>query len=174
MSDRTGTITFVIGGARSGKSSFALDRASEYEGQKVFIATAQAFDSEMTKRIQKHRQERGGDWETVEAPLAITGVLKDKSGKCGVIVIDCLTLWLSNLLLAGMDVEMETGSFISSLSTVNCPRVFIVSNEVGMGIVPENELARRFRDIAGRLNQKTAALADEVYMVTAGIPVKIK
>jgi adenosylcobinamide kinase/adenosylcobinamide-phosphate guanylyltransferase len=167
-------ITFVIGGARSGKSSFALNRASELPGEKVYIATAQAFDTEMSDRIAKHKEERGSDWNTVEEPLGIAETINGISGKYEVIVIDCLTLWLSNLLLADKDLEKEMQFFISSLITHHASRVFAVSNEVGMGIVPDNELARRFRDMAGRLNQQIAAVADEVYLVAAGIPLRIK
>lgn len=174
MSERTNKITFVIGGARSGKSSFALNRASELPGEKVYIATAQAFDAEMSDRIARHKEERNSDWDTVEEPLGIAETIKGMSDNYKVIVIDCLTLWLSNLLLADKEIEREIDAFISSLFTLHSSRVFIVSNEVGMGIVPENELARRFRDLSGQLNQKMAAAADEVYLVAAGIPVKIK
>ena len=174
MAECTNKITFVLGGARSGKSSFALSRASEYEGRKAYIATAQAFDVEMQERIAKHKEERNSDWDTVEEPCGIAETVKDMSGKYEVIVIDCLTLWLSNLLLAEKDTEKEIDAIISSVVTRHASQTFIVSNEVGMGIVPDNELARKFRDMAGRLNQKMAAVADEVYLVIAGIPVKIK
>jgi len=174
MTEKKGRIIFVIGGARSGKSSFALSRASELPGKKVYIATAQAFDAEMSDRIAKHKEERGSDWDTVEEPFCIAETIKGMSDNYKVIVIDCLTLWLSNLLLADKEIERELEAFISSLFTLHSSQAFIVSNEVGMGIVPENKLARRFRDMAGRLNQKMAAVADEVYLVAAGIPVRIK
>jgi len=174
MAKNTGKITFVIGGARSGKSSFALNRASELQGEKVYIATAQALDAEMSDRIAKHKEERNSDWDTIEEPLCIAETIKDISGRYEVIVIDCLTLWLSNLLLADKEIDREIDAFISSVFSLQSSRTFVVSNEVGMGIVPENELARRFRDLAGQLNQKMAAVADEVYLVAAGIPVRIK
>lgn len=174
MSEGDGRITFLIGGARSGKSSFALARASEHAGKKVFIATAQAFDTEMKERIAKHREERNKGWDTVEEPFGIAETIKKISDKYEVIVIDCLTLWLSNLLLAEKDMEKEIDAFVSSVIAHKASHIFIVSNEVGMGIVPENKLARRFRDLAGHLNQKLAHIADEVYLVTAGIPLRIK
>ncbi|MBI5075205.1 MAG: bifunctional adenosylcobinamide kinase/adenosylcobinamide-phosphate guanylyltransferase [Nitrospirae bacterium] len=174
MPERKGRIIFVLGGARSGKSSFALSRASAYEGQKAYIATAQAFDAEMQERIAKHKEERGSDWDTIEESVNLAEVLRTASSAHNVVLVDCLTLWLSNLMLADKDLEKEMQSFIASLITHHASRIFVVSNEVGMGIVPENELARRFRDLAGKLNQKMAAVADEVYLVTAGIPFRIK
>jgi adenosylcobinamide kinase/adenosylcobinamide-phosphate guanylyltransferase len=164
-------ITFVIGGARSGKSKFALEKASACKGKKIYIATAQAFDDEMAERIGKHKKERSAEWESLEEPLKIKEAVT--SGKYDVILLDCLTLWLSNLLLNNKDVEKEIDSFCSSLPALNCS-LFAVSNEVGLGIVPDNELSRKFRDLAGCLNQKVAKAADEVYLVTAGIPLKIK
>ncbi len=177
-------ITFIIGGARSGKSRFALDLANKSVlsegGQKVYIATAQALDNEMKERIEKHKKERSvvdsthrAEWITIEEPLDIAALINNIHAKYDVILIDCLTLWLSNLMLADKDIETEIETFCSSLSTVRCP-LFTVSNEVGMGIVPDNELSRRFRDMAGHLNQKVAGIANEVYSVTAGIPLKIK
>ena len=170
---KKGSIIFIIGGSRSGKSSFALERASQEEGRKAFIATAQAFDQEMTERIARHREERSDDWMTFEEPLGLTQLISDITDKYDVILLDCLTLWLSNLMINNCEVKAYMESFISSAAA--CPsNLFIVSNEVGMGIVPDNVLARQFRDFAGTLNRKMAEIADEVYMVTAGIPVKIK
>ena len=175
MSEHINKITFVIGGARSGKSSFALGRASELPGQKAYIATAEAFDAEMEERIAKHKEERGSNWDTIEEPFSIVGAINTLSGKYEVILIDCLTLWLSNLLCNNGEAEKAIEDLLFSLRlTPHALRLFIVSNEVGMGIVPDNELARRFRDLAGTLNQKMAAVADEVYLVAAGIPVRIK
>ena len=171
-------ITFVIGGARSGKSSFALREAAKIEGRKAYIATAQALDDEMTERIRKHKDERGAEWDTFEEPVKVPEIIADIKDKYSVIVLDCLTIWLSNMMCSNIDCNTKIDDLItvlknSQLSTLNS-RLFIVSNEVGMGIVPENELARRFRDMAGFLNQKAAEIADEVYLVTAGIPTKIK
>jgi len=172
-------ITFVIGGARSGKSSVALKEASMLKGQKAYIATAQALDKEMKERIEKHKKERGADWDTYEEPLKVVDLISKLKNKHEVVLLDCLTIWLSNTILGNSDIKMEMERMIAALknlqlATCNLQRIFIISNEVGMGIVPENELARRFRDMAGQLNQKIAETADEVYLVTAGIPMKIK
>ena len=181
-------ITFIIGGARSGKSSFALNLAnnctSGKEGvrggdeisstpKKAYIATAQALDDEIKERIDKHRKERPSEWMTFEEPLNISALIKDIQDKYDVILLDCLTLWLSNLLFSNRAVEEDIEYFCSSLVTCHSS-LFIVSNEVGMGIVPDNELSRRFRDLSGYLNRKVAEIADEAYLVTAGIPIKIK
>jgi adenosylcobinamide kinase/adenosylcobinamide-phosphate guanylyltransferase len=169
-------ITFIIGGARSGKSSYALARASEIPGSKVYVATAQAFDDEMKERIEKHRKERGKEWDTYEEPLRLSNALKTVSRTYRAVVIDCLTLWLSNLLCSDADVARATDAFVESLHTAadEPAHVFIVSNEVGMGIVPDNEMARKFRDMAGKLNQRVAGVADEVYLLAAGLPLRLK
>ncbi len=167
-------IIFITGGARSGKSSFAMAEASKVNGRKAYIATAEALDEEMKERIEKHKRRRGDDWVTYEEPIKIPDVLKTIEGRYRLVVIDCLTLWLSNLMKADLNIETEIGHFISSLVTCHSSLIFIVSNEVGMGIVPENEMARRFRDMAGFLNQGVAEIADEVYMIVAGLPLKIK
>jgi len=166
-------IIFITGGARSGKSFLAMSEASKFKGKKAYIATAEVLDSEMRERIEQHKKQRGNDWDTYEEPIKIEKVIEKIGGSYSVIVLDCLTLWLSNVMLNSFDLEKEIDSFCRSLFTVHCP-LFIVSNEVGMGIVPENEIARKFRDMSGRLNQRVAEVADEVYMVVAGIPVKIK
>ena len=173
MAVKEGRLIFVIGGARSGKSGFALSRASAHAGTKAYIATAQALDDEMRERIEKHRNERGGEWKTLEEPLRLADLVKDAGSAYDVLLIDCLTLWVSNLLLAGKEENAETESLQSSLR--NCSAtIYLVSNEVGMGIVPDNAPARKFRDVAGHLNQEIAGIADEVYLVTAGIPLKLK
>jgi adenosylcobinamide kinase/adenosylcobinamide-phosphate guanylyltransferase len=171
----TGKIILVLGGARSGKSSFALKKAGAIPGRKAYIATAEPLDDEMKDRIERHRQERGSAWDTLEEPLRIADMIRTASGKYGVLLVDCLTLWLTNLLSRDNNVEDAMDDFLNSLLlTSHSSRFFIVSNEVGMGIVPDNALARRFRDLAGRMNQEVAAIADEVYLVTAGIPLRIK
>ncbi|MDH4028911.1 MAG: bifunctional adenosylcobinamide kinase/adenosylcobinamide-phosphate guanylyltransferase [Nitrospirota bacterium] len=174
-------VTFIIGGARSGKSSFALQKASEISGRKAFIATAEAFDDEMKARIESHMAERGGEWDTYEEAIKVARVVNEVKNRYSVAVLDCLTIWLSNLLIRteaeaqkDQTIKETLRSFTGSIKDLGDLRLFIVSNEVGMGIVPENRLARQFRDLAGRLNQDMAQLADEVYMVTAGIPIKIK
>ena len=177
-----GKIIFIIGGARSGKSSFALKEASTIPGKKAYIATAEALDSEMKVRIERHKKDRGNNWDTYEEPLKIAEIFREIKDKYNVIVIDCLTLWLSNLVSRNSDIIYEIEKFINALRITPAYRtgrhyalrIYIVSNEVGMGIVPDNEMAREFRDVTGVLNQKIAEIADEVYVVTAGIPVKIK
>lgn len=171
-------VVFVTGGAKSGKSSFALSEAEKIKGKKAYIATAEALDEEMKDRIEKHKVERGKGWDTYEEPLKITEVIKKIEGEYGAIVVDCLTLWLSNLLHADQDITSEIEKLVEifrdpGLQTPNS-ELFIVSNEVGTGVVPENKLAREFRDLAGTMNRKVAAVSDEVFMVVAGIPVKIK
>lgn len=174
-------IVFITGGAKSGKSSFALKLANEWAfkerqtslSQKAYIATAQALDEEMRERIERHKKSRSEEWLTIEEPLNLANLIKDMGNKHNIILIDCLTLWLSNLLLNNKSVEAEIESFISALSTVEC-LLIVVSNEVGMGIVPENRLARRFRDLAGDLNQRIAEIADDAYLVVSGIPIKLK
>jgi adenosylcobinamide kinase / adenosylcobinamide-phosphate guanylyltransferase len=226
-------MVFVIGGARSGKSAFALSRANELPGSKAYLATAQAYDAEMAERIEKHKLERGPVWVTREEPVHVGQAVRDLATTYDAVIIDCLTVWLSNLLcgagevdshglmpppcpllgsryrgnlraseasiegeapragapasagrvegatgypLAGVPlIEREEADFLDSLGTLDSrSHLFIVSNEVGMGIVPDNELARRFRDMAGKLNQRVAQIADEVFLVAAGIPVKLK
>jgi adenosylcobinamide kinase / adenosylcobinamide-phosphate guanylyltransferase len=184
-------IIFIIGGARSGKSSFALAKSLHIVGRKAYIATAEALDKEMTKRIEQHKKQRGKEWDTYEEPMKIAGVMKVLCGNYSVVVLDCLTLWLSNLFMKTQSkgyglpaIETEIKELLDSLiqfkSSAACVpgsglcSLYIVSNEVGMGIVPENETARKFRDMAGILNQKIAEVSDEVYMLVAGIPLKVK
>ncbi|MBI5676309.1 MAG: bifunctional adenosylcobinamide kinase/adenosylcobinamide-phosphate guanylyltransferase [Nitrospirae bacterium] len=171
-------IVFITGGARSGKSSFALNETAKVEGRKAYIATAQALDDEMKERIEKHRKERDADWDTFEEPFKVSEIISDLRVKYSVVLLDCLTLWLSNVISGDMDCSGKIYDLMAVLENLKFDtsnsKLFIVSNEVGMGIVPENELARRFRDTAGFLNQKVAEIADEVYLVTVGIPIKIK
>ncbi len=175
MAAQVCAVTFVIGGAKSGKSSFALAGANACAGRKVYIATAEALDEEMTGRAERHRQERGADWDTVEEPLRIGEALRAASGEYKVILLDCLTLWLSNLVCGNADAEAAIAELLEALDAASrSARCFVVSNEVGQGIVPDNELSRRFRELAGLLNQRVAALADEVILVSAGLPLKLK
>ena len=177
-------IVFITGGARSGKSSFALKEASKTKGQKAYIATAEALDVEMKDRIEKHKCERSNEWVTYEEQIKVSDVLLDIRDKYGAVLLDCLTLWLSNVLLHAemgaqehQSPEDSINDFIvclDGLTGAGGYDLYVVSNEVGMGIVPENKLARKFRDLAGTLNRKVAEIADEVYLVTAGIPLKIK
>lgn len=175
MADRRGRIVLILGGARSGKSSFALELAGKRKGNKVYIATAQALDGEMHDRIAQHRIERGKSWDTIEEPLLLADVMRSAPGRYDVVLLDCLTLWVSNLLCGGADAESAFDDFLGALQHPdNRALTCIVSNEVGQGIVPDNALSRNFRDLAGFLNQRVARAADEVYLVTAGIPLKIK
>ncbi|MGI9401118.1 MAG: bifunctional adenosylcobinamide kinase/adenosylcobinamide-phosphate guanylyltransferase [Rhizobiaceae bacterium] len=165
--------TLVLGGARSGKSRFAENLVEKSGLKPVYIATAQAFDLEMEDRIGRHQARRGDNWETVEAPIELAGVLKTRSTGDRAILVDCLTLWLSNLMIHEMDLETERRMFFDALDGLAGP-VVMVSNEVGMSIVPENKMARQFRDHAGELNQQVASMASQVYLVTAGLPLRLK
>ena len=170
-------LTFVLGGCRSGKSGFALATASAIAAdRRIFIATSMPLDDEMKARVARHRAERGAEWTTVEAPLALAEAIAENAGNGGVILVDCLTLWISNMLLstgAPAAVEARIPHLIRTLAQAACP-VVLVSNEVGAGIVPENTLARQFRDLAGTANQAVAAAANRVVWVVAGIPVTLK
>lgn len=165
-------LTFILGGARSGKSSHAEMLATANPSPWTYIATAQAYDDEMRERIALHRSRRGEGWVTVDAPLDLAGAIAALPDREPVL-IDCLTLWLTNHMLAEHDVEAECRRLADLLSRPRGPW-FVVSNEVGLGIVPDNALARRFRDAAGRLNQQVAAIADSVLMMVAGLPLKVK
>ncbi len=165
-------LTFVLGGARSGKSAHGEQLISRLPAPWIYIATAQAFDAEMETRIRQHQDRRDERWQTVEAPLELVKTL-DKVPDNTPLLLDCLTLWLSNQLLREADLDHETNALIAALARPRGPWV-IVSNETGMGIVPDNALARRFRDEAGRLNQRVAAMASEVILMTAGIPLHVK
>jgi adenosylcobinamide kinase / adenosylcobinamide-phosphate guanylyltransferase len=167
-----GGLTLVIGGARSGKSRFAEGLVLASGGAPRYIATAEAWDDEMRARIAQHRADRGAGWTTVEAPLNLAAALGDaRQGE--VVLVDCATLWLTNHMLADHDLDHECGALIAAALVCPAP-VVIVSNEVGQGIVPDNALARRFRDAQGRLNQQLAAKADRVIVVIAGLPLVLK
>lgn len=164
--------TLVIGGARSGKSSFAEGLAIASLRPRRYIATAQAWDNEMRARIAQHRDQRGTGWVTVEAPLDVCAALAGAEDD-DVVLVDCATLWLSNHVLAAGDIEDETTKLLAALAACPAP-VIVVSNEVGWSIVPDNALARRFRDAQGTLNQRMAAQADLVVAVIAGLPLMLK
>lgn len=167
-------IAFILGGARSGKSTFALQEASALEGKKAFIATAQALDDEMRLRIDTHKKERGNNWNTFEEPLFVSRLMNDLKDSYDVVLLDCLTLWISNMMHAGFDIAKATGEFIDVISHDSPALLYIVSNEVGMGLVPESELARAYRDNLGFVNRRVAGAATDVYFMAAGIPLKIK
>ncbi|MDQ0196485.1 bifunctional adenosylcobinamide kinase/adenosylcobinamide-phosphate guanylyltransferase [Paenibacillus wynnii] len=174
--------SLVTGGARSGKSSFAERLTMSLADQALYIATAQAFDQEMKERIALHRQQRSDaeyPWETVEEPYDLPGILDRLSGNKAVLV-DCLTLWLSNVLLSVEDdenrqeiIEQEISRLEQSVMSFKGPLI-MVTNEVGNGIVPEYALGRLYRDLAGRMNQRLARQSDQVFLVTAGIAIELK
>ncbi len=166
-------ITFVLGGARSGKSSFAEKFTASLGLDKIYIATSQIFDDEMQDRVAKHQIDRGADWHTVEEPLALSETLLRESKSDNAILVDCLTLWVTNLMMADQDIDALGDELAAVLLQMSGP-VILVSNEVGQGIVPDNAMARAFRDHAGRLHQKIAEVSGEVYFVTAGLPQKLK
>ena len=164
----------ILGGARSGKSQRALALAEAAGGaRRCFLATAEAFDEEMAERIAHHRAERGVGWETIETPLNLADAISDNASRETVCLVDCLTLWLSNLIHGGRDVEAESRKLCYSLQNTD-GQVILVSNELGLGLVPETPLGRRFRDAQGRLNQDIAAVCDRVEFVAAGLPVVLK
>jgi adenosylcobinamide kinase / adenosylcobinamide-phosphate guanylyltransferase len=165
-------IILITGGARSGKSLRAESRARGFPGQPIYIATAEALDAEMSERITQHRARRGSDWMEREAPLALVEALHATDGG-GARLVDCLTLWLSNLMHANRDWSQEASRLAKALGSQRSP-VVLVTNEVGSGIVPDNALARAFRDAAGLTNQTIAKVADEVEFVVAGLPMRLK
>lgn len=165
------SVSLVLGGARSGKTARALALAAT--PPHVYLATAQALDGEMDARIAAHRAERGESWGVIEEPLEIAQVLDDVEDDKITILVDCLTLWLSNLMHHGRDIDAETGRLIEALDAIP-NRVILVSNEIGLGLVPMEKLSRDFRDAQGRLNQRIAAAADHVEFVAAGLPLTLK
>jgi adenosylcobinamide kinase/adenosylcobinamide-phosphate guanylyltransferase len=164
-------LTLVLGGARSGKSRYAETLITALAPPWVYVATAEALDAEMAERIAVHRARRGAGWTTVEIPRALAVAIADNAG--APVLVDCLTLWLSNLMMADAAIEDEIERLIAALTAAQAP-VVIVANEVGSGIVPDNALARRFRDLQGGLNQRIAALADRVVLMVAGLPLVLK
>ena len=163
----------ILGGARSGKSGFAQRQAENLPGELIYVATAQALDAEMEDRIARHRAERGARWQTFEAPLDLAGAIETRSRPGNVLLVDCLTLWASNLMFSESDLARAIGGLTSALGKAP-GKIILVSNEVGLGIVPDNPLARRFRDVAGEVNQAVARSVDSVVFVAAGLPMVLK
>ncbi len=163
----------VIGAARSGKSAYAQALAEADGRQPVYVATADVGDDEMATRVAAHRQARDGRWRTVEAPLLLAVTLRRECAPDRIVLVDCLTLWLTNVMLGGHDTEAATRELAAALFDLTGPALF-VSNEVGAGIVPDNRLARDFRDAQGRLNQAMARACDAVVLVAAGLPLLLK
>jgi adenosylcobinamide kinase/adenosylcobinamide-phosphate guanylyltransferase len=166
-------LTLVLGGARSGKSAFAEALVLGSGLEPVYIATAQALDGEMTERIGLHRQRRGAGWRLVEEPLELAAALTHHASAGRAVLVDCLTLWLTNLLLAERNPCHEADRLLEAVESLAGPAV-LVSNEVGLGVVPMDRLSRRFVDEAGRLHQRLAAVAQEVVFMVAGLPLHLK
>ncbi len=167
-------LVLIGGGARSGKSAFALSHGESLGERRCFIATAQAFDDEMRARIDRHRADRGAAWQTLEEPLALGAALA-KAPRDAVVVVDCLTLWLSNLLCADVplaDIEQAIGDLVERAAAREAPTL-VVTNEVGLGLVPETPLGRAFRDLAGGAHQRLAARADEIYVAIMGVVLRL-
>jgi adenosylcobinamide kinase / adenosylcobinamide-phosphate guanylyltransferase len=167
----------VLGGARSGKSAYAEELIRQFPGSYVYVATAQVLDGEMAERVRTHKIRRGPDWETIEAPLTLVDQLQRLNGSSRAVLVDCLTLWLTNLILqpreAALSPEQQVAELCAAIRSVDYPLV-LVANEVGSGIVPENALARRFRDLAGHTNQRVAAACNGATLVVAGLPLPLK
>lgn len=170
-------IIFIIGGCKSGKSDYALKKAQEFQtGTKKFLATSLVLDEEMQDRVARHREQRRNSWETIETPFELPSVLSRNFGENSLLLVDCLSMWVNNMILkeySEKELNNAFSSFVEALKNTRVP-VILISNEVGTGIVPEDKLARRFRDYLGRLNQEAAACADSVFWTIAGLPVSIK
>ena len=167
------TTLLVLGGARSGKSTFAQQTAEGSKPKQVLIATAEALDEEMSARIDRHISDRGETWSTIEAPLKLADAIQANCTDECAVVVDCLTLWLSNILHKDLDVDTEIERLVAVVAKTDTPLI-LVSNEVGMGIVPATELGRRFRDAQGQLNKAMATAVDRVEFVAAGLPLRLK
>ncbi|TGU74902.1 bifunctional adenosylcobinamide kinase/adenosylcobinamide-phosphate guanylyltransferase [Geomonas terrae] len=167
----------VTGGARSGKSRFAEGLAESYAPLRGYLATGEAGDAEMAERIERHRGRRGPEWQTVEEPVGVEAAIRAHEHRFNVILMDCVTLWVTNLLFrcegGAQEALAQVKSFAGSFPYLNTPLI-IVTNEVGMGIVPEHQLSRTFRDLAGEANEIIAAAADEVYVTISGLPLRLK
>ena len=170
---RSGHVVLVLGGARSGKSHFAEQMVCASGRERHYLATGRAYDDEMVQRIARHRTDRGEGWVTHEVPLDLPQQLAAIDTPGCAVLVDCLTLWVTNLMMAESDVDAAGAALIAQLSACSA-KVVLVSNEVGLGIVPDNRMAREFRDHAGRLHQRIAAMADEAYFIAAGLPLKLK
>ena len=173
LSTDTARTTLVIGGARSGKSRYAEQLLAAHDGTRIYIATAEAGDAEMAARIAAHQARRGAGWRTIEQPLDLVTALETHCRPAGAVLVDCLTLWLSNLMAASRDIAAETSRLVHTVPRLE-GRAVLVSNEVGLGIVPDHPLGREFRDHAGRLNQAVAAAVDEAVFIAAGLPLRLK
>ena len=170
---RTGHVTLVLGGARSGKSGFSERLATESGLERHYLATGRAYDDEMRERIARHRADRGDGWTTHEVPLELAERLTEIDAPGKVVLVDCLTLWVTNLMMDERDIDAAGATLLRRFENLS-GNLILVSNEVGLGIVPDNRMAREFRDHAGRLHQRIAAAADAVFFIAAGLPLKMK
>jgi adenosylcobinamide kinase/adenosylcobinamide-phosphate guanylyltransferase len=164
----------VLGGARSGKTAFAERLAMRYGTKPAYLATAEALDSEMRDRVASHRRVRAGRFETIEEPIALSDALIAAGQLHDVVLVDCLTLWITNMLIANTDVAAAVEELIATLNIIESSRIILVSNEVGLGIVPDNAMARTFRDLAGSAHQRLAEICPDVYFIAAGLPLVLK
>lgn len=164
----------VLGGARSGKTSFAERLAMRAGASPAYLATAEALDGEMRERVRTHQAQRSGRFATIEEPLALAEAISTAASKHDVILVDCLTLWITNLLGTNQNVADAVEEVVAALEEIDTCRVILVSNEVGLGIVPDNALARMFRDLAGSAHQRFAEICDHAYFVVAGLPMVLK
>lgn len=164
----------VLGGARSGKTAFAERLTLQLGQNPAYLATAQAWDGEMEERIKAHQRQRSSQFRTIEEPLALPEILAEAATRHDAILVDCLTLWISNLLGAGADVAGKVEQLATTLAGIETGRIVLVSNEVGLGIVPDNPLARSFRDLAGSAHQRLAQICTDVHFVVAGLPMTLK
>lgn len=169
----TAETTFVLGGTRSGKSKFAEGLVLKSGLKPVYIATGRALDDEMVDRIELHQGRRGDAWQTIEEPLALVDALQQASNPGRMVLVDCLTLWITNLMMAEANVEHESAGLVRFLQEASVP-IVIVSNETGMGVMPMNKMAREFNDITGSVHQEIASVCDAAYLVTAGLPQRLK
>ncbi|MEO5804969.1 bifunctional adenosylcobinamide kinase/adenosylcobinamide-phosphate guanylyltransferase [Devosia sp.] len=169
-----GRHALVLGGARSGKTGFAERLALRTAHKPAYLATAEALDAEMRDRVESHQRGRAEHFTTIEEPVALSGALIAAAATHDVILVDCLTLWISNLLGAGEDVAQAVDELATTLTQIQHAKIILVSNEVGLGIVPDNKLARMFRDLAGATHQQLAQICDDVYFVVAGLPMTLK
>ena len=165
--------SLILGGARSGKSSYAEQMVEGQGGPCLYVATARIWDDEMADRIDEHKERRGDQWTTFEEPLNLVQCLKSIQRPDGIILVDCLTLWVTNLMMEGRDPDVEGAQLVASLAELSCP-VVLVSNEVGLGIVPMDKMSRDFRDYAGRLHQCLAAVVPSVTFMVSGLPMQVK
>jgi adenosylcobinamide kinase/adenosylcobinamide-phosphate guanylyltransferase len=164
----------VLGGARSGKTGFAERLAMRAGERPAYLATAEALDDEMRERVRTHRQQRGHAFATIEEPLALSRALVDAAKSHDAILVDCLTLWITNMIVANQNVAEAVDGLVETLGRITTARVILVSNEVGLGIVPDNAMARMFRDLAGSAHQRLAEICDYAYFVVAGLPMVLK